>query len=264
MFCLNYYPFQPYLEDAQELRIKYRPADRTLKDFLEAHQNKSIVIDVSQSFEQSDAELFKMLYEKFNNIKLIINYFNEQHLARVQEYKIPFFFSTYVSSIDQLHGLLKYHPTDMYICEELGFFLDKVSAILHKENVRVRVFPNICQSSFRETESIKTFFIRPEDIQEYMPYVDVFQLVSDEKRQEVLYKVYKHEKWFGKISEIIPTFKDDLDSRYVMGEFGTIRSKCGKRCMYKPGSCNICERYMDLAETFQKNYIIVKRATKNI
>lgn len=79
-----------------------------------------------------------------------------------------------------MQGLLKYHPTDMYICEELGFSLLKISKILHDNNVKVRVFPNICQSSFPETESIKTFFIRPEDIIFYAPFVDVFELVADE------------------------------------------------------------------------------------
>jgi hypothetical protein len=79
----------------------------------------------------------------------------------------------------------------MYICEELGFSLDKISKILHDNNVRVRVFPNICQSSFPETPSIKTFFIRPDDITVYATFVDVFELISDKERQRVLYKVYK-------------------------------------------------------------------------
>ena len=37
MFCLNYYPSQSYLQDADELKIKYRPADRTLEDFLKTY-----------------------------------------------------------------------------------------------------------------------------------------------------------------------------------------------------------------------------------
>jgi hypothetical protein len=146
-------------------------------------------------------------------------------------------------------GLLKYNPTDMYICEELGFSLDKVSKILHDNNIKVRVFPNICQSSFPETPSIKTFFVRPEDIDFYSTFVDVFELISDEERQPILYKIYKQGKWFGKIQEIIPTFKGKLDSRYILNTFGVVRSKCGKRCMYVPGSCSICLRYSELATT---------------
>lgn len=150
----------------------------------------------------------------------------------------------------------------MYICEELGFFLDKVSKILHEKNIKVRVFPNICQSSFPDTPSIKTFFIRPEDISIYSDFVDVFELITDEDRQSVIYKVYKQEKWFGKISEIIPSFHDDLDSKYLMDSFGLIRSVCGKRCMYKPGRCRICDRFSELADTFKENKIMVRTAKK--
>ena len=262
MFCLNYYPSQSYLKDADQFKIKYRPADRTLKDFLDTYQQKSMVIDVSDSFEEIDAKLFEGLYEKYKNFRLIINFNNEEHLNRIREYNLPFFFSNYVTTIDQLNGFLKYHPTDMYICEELGFNLHKVSKLLHENNVRVRVFPNICQSSFPETPSLKTFFIRPEDIEAYSTFVDVFELVSDEERQKTLFKIYKQEKWFGKINEIIPTFKEDLDSRYIIENFGTIRSKCGKRCMYNPRTCGICNRYVEMAKTLQDNRIIVRKAKK--
>ena len=262
MFCLNYYPAENYLKDADEFKIKYRPADRTLEDFLEAYQEKSIVIDISDAFDEVDAKLFKGLYEKYKNFRLIVDYNNQEYVDRIKAYELPFFFSNFVTTIDQLNGYLAYHPTDMYICEELGFNLHKVSKLLHDNNVRVRVFPNICQSSFRETPSLKTFFIRPEDIPAYSAYVDIFELVSDAQRQRVLFKIYRQEKWFGKINEIIPTFKGDLDSRYIINNFGTIRSRCGKRCMYNPKCCNVCTRFEEMAKTLESHKIIVRKAKK--
>ena len=259
MFCLNYYPSQKYLQDAEEFKIRYRPADRTLEDFLNVYQDKSIIIDVTDAFEEVDAQLLKGLYDKYKNIKIIFNFNNKDYLSRAKENKLPFFFTNPVTTIDQLYGLLNYNPTDMYICEELGFFLDKISKILHKNNIKVRVFPNICQSSFSDTPSIKTFFIRPEDIAIYSTFVDVFELITDEKRQQVLYKIYKQEKWFGKIKEVIPTFKGELDSKYLLNTFGVFRSKCGKRCLYKPGSCAICDRFIEVADTFEKNKIVIRK-----
>ena len=263
MFCLNYYPSQKYLQDAEEFKIRYRPADRTLEDFLNVYQDKSIIIDVTDAFEEVDAQLLKGLYDKYKNIKIIFNFNNKDYLSRAKENKLPFFFTNPVTTIDQLYGLLNYNPTDMYICEELGFFLDKISKILHKNNIKVRVFPNICQSSFSDTPSIKTFFIRPEDIAIYSTFVDVFELITDEKRQQVLYKIYKQEKWFGKIKEVIPTFKGELDSKYLLNTFGVFRSKCGKRCLYKPGSCAICDRFIEVADTFEKNKIVIRK-TENL
>ena len=179
MFCLNYYPNQKYIEEADQLKIKYKPADRTLVDFLEVYTKKSIVIDVNDIFVQQDAVLFSELCKKYQKVKLIVDFYNKEALELIEQYNIPHFFSNSVTSIDQMQGLLAYHPTDMYICEELGFFLDKVSEILHKNHVKVRVYPNICQSSWAETPSLKTFFIRPNDIPIYSTFVDVFELISD-------------------------------------------------------------------------------------
>lgn len=150
----------------------------------------------------------------------------------------------------------------MYICEELGFSIEQVSKILHDNNVKVRVYPNICQSSFSSTPSLKTFFIRPEDIIFYSIFVDVFELVTDQDRQSIIYKIYKQGKWFGDLKEIIPSFKDDLDNRYILNPFGFIRAKCKKKCMYAPGSCTICEKFLDLGDTLKKNNIVVKKAKK--
>lgn len=263
MFCLNYYPSQKYFQNIDELKIKYRRADRTLPDFLEKYKDKSIVIDVSDSFEDIDATLLKGLSEKYNNIKIIFDFYNEDFLTRAKNYNIPFFFLNPVTTIDQLHGFLNHHPTDMYICQELGFSLDKISKILHDHNIKVRVYPNICQSSFSKTPSIKTFFIRPEDISVYSAFVDVFELIADEKRQQVLFKIYQQGKWFGKIKDLIPTYKGELDSKYILSSFGKIRCKCGKRCMYKPESCSICDRFLELADTLKENNIIVRKEKIN-
>ncbi len=263
MFCLRYYPFQDYMQKADELKISYHPADRTLPQFLTKYKDKNIIIDVTDHFEEIDAQLLSSCSEKYKNIKIIFNFNNKDYLSRAQAFNIPFFFTNAVTSIDQLNGLLKYHPTDMYICEELGFKLNKISALLHENHIKVRVFPNVCQSSFPETPSIKTFFIRPEDINIYSAFVDVFELITDKDHQRTLFKIYKQGKWFGKIKEIIPSFKDDnLDSKYLLNTFGLIRSSCGKRCMYDPKSCTICDRFLDVGEVFKKNKIVIHNAKK--
>lgn len=256
MFCIDYYPYEDYIKSADQLKIKYNPTDTSLSDFLNKYIEKSVVIDVSDNFDEVDCRLFQGLCEKFKNFKLIIKYENTKHLELVQKYNVPFFFMNFVTTMDKLYGFLKYRPTDMYICEDLGFSIDKVSEILHKNNIKVRVFPNICQSSFPETPSLLTFFIRPDDVPAYEPFVDVFELVSDKDRQGIIFKIYKQHKWFGEISEVIPTFKNPLDSRFLLNDFGVFRTRCGKRCLYKPGSCDICGRMVELAATFKKNNIV--------
>ena len=209
----------------------------------------------ASNFSTIDASMFKALSDKYSNLKLIIDINDEKSLELVQKNEIPFFFSNYANSIDKVHGYMSYHPTDMYITEELGFSIDKVSTLLHNNNIKVRVFPNICQSNYPKTPSLKTFFIRPEDIHIYSNFVDVFELMVSENRQKNIFEIYKNEKWFGEINEIIPSFKGKFDSKFVLPNFPIVRTQCGKRCMYKPGSCAICDKYMDLAESFEKGQI---------
>lgn len=255
MFCLNYYPFEKYLQDAEQLKITFNPADRTIQDFLQKYQQKSIVVE--GSFTQTDLKVLKELYNKYNNFKISI-IFQDAIKLNIKQYQIPFFFCNFITTIDEVYGFMKYQPTDMYICEQLGFSIDQVSKILHDNNIKVRMLPNICQSSFADTPSSLKFFIRPEDIAIYSNYVDVFELISDPQRQAIIFKIYKQGYWAGPIKEIIPNFKDDLDSRFIAQAFGVVRTSCHKRCLYKPQSCDICHRIAELGNTFKENNIFIR------
>ena len=155
MFCLTYYPLNNnyYLQDVQELKITYNPRNKqNLKALLEKYKDKTIIIKITETIEEIEIQLLKQYYEEYNNIKLIFDFNNKQNLERIQRSRIPFFFSNYVTHFDQIAVYSQYNPTDMYICEELGFFLNKISESLHEKNIKVRVFPNICQSSILEID----------------------------------------------------------------------------------------------------------------
>ena len=91
MFCVDYYPYETYIKDADQLKIKYNPTDTSLSDFLNKYIEKSVVINVSDNFDEVDCRLFQGLCEKFKNFKLIIRYENTKHLELVQKYNIPLY-----------------------------------------------------------------------------------------------------------------------------------------------------------------------------
>ena len=261
MFCLNYYPSQKYIEDADELMIPYSRGDRALQDFIKKYQQKTIIIKlILVDLTDIDIQLLKGLCNKYHNVKVIIH--GKDKVTLMQQNQIPFFIAHGVSTVDELYDFISYHPTDIYIGNELGFSLDKVSNLLHKNNIKVRVIPNMCQANGFNLPVIKTFFIRPEDISIYSTFVDVFEIVADKNYQQTLFKVYKQEKWFGKLSDLIVGFSDDLDNKYIIDSFGPIRSKCGKRCLLTPGSCNICDRLIETAATLKDNKIVISRQKK--
>ena len=265
MFCLDYYPFKTYPEDLQQLKISYNPSDSTLEDFIEKYQNKTILINLAATaqLQQYQLKLFVALQEKYHNLQFMINFEQKQMLKQLKQRNIPFFFNDFVTSLDQLYVLITYQPSQMYICEQLGFSLYKISELLHSKNIKVRVIPNLCQSSMAETPSILKFFVRPEDIQAFSTFVDTFEIVGNDQVQLTLYKIYKQGYWAGQIKEIIPNFKDTLDGRFLHNAFGIIRSNCGKRCICRPESCDICHRFVELSETFKQNGIFIKKQKKS-
>ena len=128
------------------------------------------------------------------------------------------------------------------------------------------MFPNVAQSSWEGTAALKKFFIRPEDVDAYEPYIDTFEFWddSDEYRNHqkhmniVLHHIYAiDKKWFGKLNEIIYGLDCDIDSRFTIPRFAEMRIKCNKKCM-KGGSCNICDNIYDLSKTLEKAEIMVK------
>lgn len=261
MFCLIYYPNvdEKFYEDVDEIKIVYmllkekeEEATLYLKHIVEKFKDKTVIIELYHLLTDTELPIFSALSNTYKNIKLSIGFYHKELYEQIKESGIPFFFYDAVTTFDTLKGFAEYHPTDIYICEELGFYLDRISYFLHPLNIKIRVTPNVCQSSFPETPSIKTFFIRPDDIKAYSKYVDIFELVADPERIFTIYKIYKQGKWIGNISDIIPTFEDNVSNSmlsYVSDSFGEIRASCKKRCSYSHYDCKICDRFIDLSKT---------------
>ena len=217
--------------------------------------------DTWESFKQADK--INKMYVGMTRAKhtLRLSYVGgngtEGHSKLLKEKEIPVFFSTLVHSWDVLTGLADMGVSDIYIVEELGFELASAAAVLHERGIQIRCYPNVAQSAHPDVPDIKKFFIRPEDVELYEQYVDVFEFYGD--NNNLYYKIYaKDKKWFGDLSEIIFHFDKNLDSRCVVPQFAEVRSRCGKKCM-KGSPCRICEKVDRLAGTMQENGLYFKK-----
>jgi hypothetical protein len=169
-----------------------------------------------------------------------------------------FYFKDYVRDWDTLHGFISLGVSDMMIVEELGFDLIKVSGVAWEHDIQIRVMPNVAQSSWNQTPALKKFFIRPEDVDIYESYVDVFEFFGQKDKQDTYYRIYEiDKKWFGDLSEVIISFDEHLDSRYLLPSFANRRASCGKRCL-KGYPCQICEANADLAKVLEENNLLIK------
>lgn len=253
-FCLRFKRDSRHLKTADEIIIKYKHEHIAIAKFLQEHKNQRIIIDCTEEKNVEEILQIKKANPDLNNYAVLLLLQDQEDTIKLREANIPFFFDYHCNSWDTLHGLIKSGVSDIYITDYLGFELDKVSAICKKNNVKVRVFCNVCQSIWRNTDTFHTFFIRPEDVDLYAHYVDVFEFFGELKSvtADMLYTIYsKDKKWFGPLNEIIVGFHSKLDSRYVLPNFATKRLRCGLSCL-KGGNCGMCNHIESMAETLKE------------
>ena len=154
-FCVDYVKDFPYLKEVDELNISFNKRDLSLLDFLLLHKDKRINIeirDIQEFIDDDSISLFKAYLEKYPDLnfylKLPVSADFERFYSIVKESKLNFYYDKYINSWDTLYSFVNMGVSDVYITEELGFELDKVSSFCHSKGVKVRAFPNVCQNSW--------------------------------------------------------------------------------------------------------------------
>ena len=266
-YCINYSNKSHIIDKVDEILIRY-DKNKILElftQFIPAHLNQRVII---QLIEENNIDtivnnLKKIIsiYNENKDIKFDIQlpFYNQKFMEELKDTNLKYFFKAAANSWDKFTGLISQNVSDIYITDELAFELDKVAEIAHKNNIKVRIYPNVAQSRWDKLSDILKFFIRPEDIEMYEPYVDVCEFYGDKAQQiDTYYKIYQEDKkWFGDLQEIIIGLDSKIDSRYIIPRFAEKRIKCGKDCL-KGGKCEMCKRILDLSEQLENAHLIVQ------
>ena len=266
-YCINYSNKSHIINKVDEILIRY-DKNKILElftQFIPAHLNQRVII---QLIEENNIDtivnnLKKIIsiYNENKDIKFDIQlpFYNQKFMEELKDTNLKYFFKVAANSWDKFTGLISQNVSDIYITDELAFELDKVAEIAHKNNIKVRIYPNVAQSRWDKLSDILKFFIRPEDIEIYEPYIDVCEFYGDKAQQiDTYYKIYQEDKkWFGDLQEIIIGLDSKIDSRYIIPRFAEKRIKCGKDCL-KGGKCEMCKRILDLSEQLENAHLIVQ------
>lgn len=269
-YCVPYFNHFKYEDKVDEVIVPFNNSlgfFRALELKTSIHHSRIILqVEKDEDFYVYREEYFPLFSELQTNhpdlkIAFLFNKYLEDYMDLYEELKkrrLNFFFASRIRDWDTFHGMIELGVSDIYIVENLGFELDLLGPVAHAAGVSIRVFGNICQNSWAPRSGLKSFFIRPEDVPFYEPYVDVIEFFGVQKHeQEVMYKVYAiDKKWFGNLAEIIIGLNMDLDSRCLVAAFAPSRISCGKKCL-KGKPCNICDRILELSQTLQDNEMMI-------
>ena len=253
-FCLRFKRDSKHLNTVDEIIIQYKQEHISIKNFLKEHQKQRIIIDCTNNVSLAIREILHLKYAEpsLDNYAVLLKYGDEDY-KHFRAAGVPFFFDYHCNQWDDLYGLIEMGVSDIYITDGLGFELENVADVCNAFNVKIRVFCNVCQSTWKGTSTIHSFFIRPEDVDLYAHYVDVFEFFGELKTvtADMLYIIYsKDKKWFGPLKEIIVGFNSNLDSRYLSPNFAIKRVRCNRKCI-KGGKCQTCFSIEHLSETLK-------------
>lgn len=258
-YCIEYTDDFHYFQEVDELKIRIRKRTKTSpRDFIERYANKRIIIEIEKVNENLIKDLCSIKKDFLDtDIVLAISEEDMEYFSLFKEEGFSVCPRNYISNWDTLQYFLSFDVSDLYIAGTLCFELDKVKSTVCQKNkdIKIRVFPNLAQAH-AEIDDLKKFFIRPEDISYYEPYVDVYEFI-DQPGLNVIYRVYAiNHRWIGDLNEIILGISKEINNQCVLSQFGEIRRRCGKRC-FKGHPCSVCEKIIRTAELLEQLEIAV-------
>lgn len=243
-----------YLKEVDEVIIDYKNKDGELIRFMETiPEQQRIIVKITDKKLDIDENIsiLAAAAKVHPNMAVLLPTADAAFAETLKNENLSFFFDKFVNEWDVFMSYMELGISDIYIVNELAFEMPEVSRICKEHNVRVRIFPNVAQMSntAANLNKLKAFYIRPEDIATYEPYVDVCEFFGPIDRQSVLYEIYKNEKWMGDLEELIIGLNYSIPNQSIIPAFGEQRLNCRKDC-YR-GKCIVCDKIASIANSLK-------------
>ena len=253
-YCVRYNRDFRYLKEVDEVIIEYKNKDGELIRFMETipEQQRIIVKITDKKLDiNENISILAAAAKLHPNMAVLLPTADAAFAETLKNENLSFFFDKFVNEWDVFMSYMELGISDIYIVNELAFEISEVSRICKEHNVRIRTFPNVAQMSntAENLNKLKAFYIRPEDVATYEPYVDVCEFFGPIDRQSVLYEIYKNEKWMGDLEELIIGLNYSIPNQSIIPSFGEQRLNCRKDC-YR-GKCIVCDKIASIANTLK-------------
>ena len=151
---------------------------------------------------------------------------DKKYLEKVQEIRIKYFYAIPVSTFAELKALVDCGCCDVKIDAPLTHMLDK----LDNYDITLRMSPNIAYyANIPRADGVIGSWVRPEDVELYGEYIDVFEFEDcDKAKEQSLYNTYAiHKKWPGALNNLITNLDYSGTNRLIPEDLGIVRLMCG-------------------------------------
>ena len=240
-YSLNSRVSPRFLIKADEIKVDFR--DRaTIPDLIQKYLNKRILLlPGTEPFDWEEIRRYNMMCHQ--NFVLCVNSLNDARTAK--ELEIKFMLSMEATSYWELEGLEELGAEYAYV--GIPLFFDLPHSLDFE--IKLRAVPTVSYNHILPRENgIFGQWIRPEDVDEYEPFIQVLEFEPClVKREETLFKVYAEDKkWNTRLDILVEDLGSDAINRLIDPTLVEKRIACRQRCK-NGGSCRLCETVLKLA-----------------
>ena len=147
-----------------EINIHYKPKVKELDDFISRYKQKRInlIFQEGEFDKERDLPLIEAFREKYPQCELVMRLpvYSRQIQSLLAQKQLPHYYYILANRWGIFNGLLNTSVTDIYISEDLCFSLDIIQQKVKDKNKKIRTFCNVCQTTWPEEESLRTFYGR--------------------------------------------------------------------------------------------------------
>lgn len=227
--------FSSIWQKADEIRCPYN----RLGDIIPLDAEKRYVILVPDDYEEEklNGELEK--FDRLQHEDYTIGTKNLGLLFKLRQEGRPAYLDYPVTDWETFHNLTYLDVSDILVSGAVAFSMPKMAPYV-ESGLKIRVIPNLSSSLYTHGD-FSSFFIRPEDLAKYEPYVSVVEFHSfDEEAEQALFDIYKRGSFIDEIHYIIHGLGSSVNNATILKEFGESRLSCGQVCKIPGKRCNIC------------------------
>lgn len=272
MFSIPFFWDFKYFKDDIQLSINFKPKIKQLLNFFEKYQKYPINIIIQDTIDRTNykeyTEIFKVIKENYPNADFRVGlppYISKKDMAFfVENFPVSCYSRRIIESLDDFNDSIAMGASDIFIGGLLGSYLPELHLKAAATQCKIRTYCNYAFVSSIYDNPLKSFFIRPEDIDLYAEYIDIFEIAKSESLNDIIintyYEIYAKDKvWHGPLEEIILNYPGTEDNRTILPFFAERKIKCKKRCSYQVHNiCQFCDIINDFSQTVIKNNLTLE------
>lgn len=251
--CTSYRQLKMGRDKVQEFRYPIQLLNVVLEN-LESDYHTIYIIEIPdmETQEELTFEQIHDLAKDYSNLFFDFHKFEDFQYAASESNERKYMYHFPVNTYMDIQYLLQYPGLAAITLEEpLTFDMERVHKTIKEDeerNIQIRIYPAIGKPSryldYKGDNGINHFWVLPQHIKLYEPYVDVIDIIDkSETREHALVSLYTNPLPY--IVAIKPFFKN-VDSKvigaFVDEDWAMKRLNCQQTCLHKGIHCTFCLR----------------------